>query len=124
MSIAQSLAACWVAGATKQGLCVGEGVARVDILVATPGRLMAHLRGTPGISLHHLHFLVGIPLMHRFYEQDSAGIQVANNCSNSSAAAQYTGRQLLHHTKFIQYYLLIAQLAPFFPQAGLLLQAG
>ncbi|KAK9821304.1 hypothetical protein WJX81_005661 [Elliptochloris bilobata] len=30
----------------------------VDILVATPGRLMAHLRGTPGIGLEHLRFLV------------------------------------------------------------------
>ena len=30
----------------------------VDVLVATPGRLMAHLRGTPGVSLEHLRFLV------------------------------------------------------------------
>ena len=32
--------------------------APVDILVATPGRLMAHLKGTPGASLKHLRYLV------------------------------------------------------------------
>ena len=32
----------------------------MDILVATPGRLMAHLRGTPGASLEHLRYLVGV----------------------------------------------------------------
>ncbi|KAL4422577.1 hypothetical protein ABPG75_008774 [Micractinium tetrahymenae] len=30
----------------------------IDILVATPGRLIAHLEGTPGLSLAHLRFLV------------------------------------------------------------------
>lgn len=30
----------------------------VDILVATPGRLMAHLQHTPGFSLRHLRYLV------------------------------------------------------------------
>ena len=30
----------------------------VDILVATPGRLMAHLKGTPGATLDHLRYLV------------------------------------------------------------------
>ncbi len=32
--------------------------APVDILVATPGRLMAHLKGTPGATLQHLRYLV------------------------------------------------------------------
>ena len=36
----------------------GHGGCAVDVLVATPGRLMAHLRGTPGVSLEHLRFLV------------------------------------------------------------------
>jgi ATP-dependent RNA helicase DDX51/DBP6 len=31
---------------------------RVDILVATPGRLVDHLQKTPGFSLHALRFLV------------------------------------------------------------------
>ena len=30
-----------------------------DVLVATPGRLMAHLEGSPGFTLQHLRFLVG-----------------------------------------------------------------
>jgi len=30
----------------------------VDILIATPGRLMAHLKGTPGATLQHLRYLV------------------------------------------------------------------
>lgn len=30
----------------------------VDILVATPGRLMCHLKGTPGVNLQQLRFLV------------------------------------------------------------------
>jgi len=35
----------------------GGGGGGVDVLVATPGRLMAHLRGTPGVTLEHLRFL-------------------------------------------------------------------
>lgn len=31
---------------------------QVDILIATPGRLVDHVRSTPGFSLHHLRFLV------------------------------------------------------------------
>ncbi|KAI7866841.1 P-loop containing nucleoside triphosphate hydrolase protein [Spinellus fusiger] len=34
------------------------GVSRVDIVIATPGRLMDHLKGTPNFSLQHLRFLV------------------------------------------------------------------
>lgn len=32
-----------------------------DIVVATPGRLVAHLQGTPGFSLADLQFLVCFP---------------------------------------------------------------
>ncbi len=42
----------------------GEARCRVDVVVATPGRLMAHLTSTPGFHLGHLRFLVreGWPL--------------------------------------------------------------
>ncbi|GLC33193.1 hypothetical protein PLESTB_000360700 [Pleodorina starrii] len=36
----------------------GGGGDGADVVVATPGRLMAHLSGTPGFSLRHLRFLV------------------------------------------------------------------
>lgn len=36
----------------------GEARCRVDVVVATPGRLMAHLTSTPGFHLGHLRFLV------------------------------------------------------------------
>ena len=31
---------------------------KVDVLIATPGRLVDHIRGTPGFTLQHLRFLV------------------------------------------------------------------
>ncbi|KAJ3178262.1 ATP-dependent RNA helicase dbp6 [Gaertneriomyces sp. JEL0708] len=34
------------------------GSSKVDILIATPGRLMDHLKGTTGFTLRHLRFLV------------------------------------------------------------------
>ncbi|GIL44666.1 hypothetical protein Vafri_2160 [Volvox africanus] len=39
--------------AAAAGACRGA-----DVVIATPGRLMAHLQGTPGFSLEHLRFLV------------------------------------------------------------------
>ncbi|BGO95421.1 hypothetical protein NBRC10512_001389 [Rhodotorula toruloides] len=37
---------------------VEGGLSQVDILIATPGRLMDHLKSTAGFSLQHLRFLV------------------------------------------------------------------
>jgi ATP-dependent RNA helicase DDX51/DBP6 len=34
------------------------GQSKVDILIATPGRLMDHLKDTPNFTLQHLRFLV------------------------------------------------------------------
>ena len=35
-----------------------SGSSKVDVLIATPGRLVDHIRMTPGFSLHHLRYLV------------------------------------------------------------------
>jgi len=34
------------------------GSSKLDILIATPGRLMDHLASTPNFTLQHLRFLV------------------------------------------------------------------
>ena len=49
--------ACPTAG-SGSGPGFGHSGCAVDVLVATPGRLMTHLRGTLGVSLEHLRFLV------------------------------------------------------------------
>jgi ATP-dependent RNA helicase DDX51/DBP6 len=49
-------AACGSAALAAEAAALRAGAA--DILVATPGRLMAHLGGTPGFTLGHLRFLV------------------------------------------------------------------
>lgn len=53
---------CWTHGdLKKQGsLCAtpNGGSSAVDVLVCTPGRLMAHLESTPGFTLQHLRYLV------------------------------------------------------------------
>ena len=48
----------WSGLGSELGLGLRQGGGGVDVLVATPGRLMAHLRGTPGVGLEHLRFLV------------------------------------------------------------------
>lgn len=37
------------------------GSSKLDILIATPGRLMDHLAATPNFTLQHLRFLVSYP---------------------------------------------------------------
>lgn len=41
------------------------GSSKVDILIATPGRLMDHLRSTPNFTLQHLRFLVSLDRLNR-----------------------------------------------------------
>ncbi len=42
----------------------GGRIGPADIVVATPGRLVAHLQGTAGVTLRHLRFLVSQPQPH------------------------------------------------------------
>jgi ATP-dependent RNA helicase DDX51/DBP6 len=46
-----------------------EPQTKVDILVATPGRLMDHINMTNGFSLEHLQYLVGslVTLLHNSF---------------------------------------------------------
>ena len=56
----------------------GAACSAVDVLVATPGRLMSHLQGTPGLTLDALQMLVS-----------NASAQSVHSCL---ACAQLSGR--------------------------------
>lgn len=45
-------------------MAVGEAglMSKVDVVVATPGRLIAHMRQTEGFTLQHLRYLVRVAL--------------------------------------------------------------
>lgn len=51
-------AACGQGSLLAEARSLTEGSTRADVVVATPGRLMAHLEGTRGFTLGHLKFLV------------------------------------------------------------------
>lgn len=57
------------------------GRSRVDILVATPGRLMDHMERTPGFTLQHLRYLV----------LDEVGGLTNNNNNNKKRAPTLVG---------------------------------
>lgn len=58
-----SLGGCWATGSIKdhsRGICEfpNGGLSNIDVLICTPGRLVAHLNSTPGFTLQHLRFLI------------------------------------------------------------------
>lgn len=72
------------------------GQSAVDVLVATPGRLIDHLDSTPGFTLQHLRFLV-IDEADRLVNGDGGRYQnwvgrvlEASNCSNKCDISEYT----------------------------------
>lgn len=67
---------------------------KVDIVVATPGRLLDHLEKTPGFTLQHLRYLV-IDEADRLLNQSYQGwvekvIKAAHRCGMFIVSACYT----------------------------------
>ena len=68
------------------------GRSAVDILVATPGRLIDHLDSTPGFTLQHLRFLVideADRLVNQPYQNWVGRVIEASNSSNKCDIAEY-----------------------------------
>ena len=75
-----------------QALSKMGGRSAVDILVATPGRLIDHLDSTPGFTLQHLRFLVideADRLVNQPYQQWVGRVIEASNSSNKCDIAEY-----------------------------------
>lgn len=85
------------------------GQSAVDILVATPGRLMDHLDSTPGFTLQHLRFLVideADRLVNQPYQNWVGRVLEASNSSNRF------GSSLNHDTTLSEYIKSPLQVAP------------
>lgn len=68
------------------------GHSAVDILVATPGRLIDHLDSTPGFSLQHLRFLVideADRLVNQPYQNWVGRVLEASNAANKCNISEY-----------------------------------
>ena len=68
------------------------GQSAVDILVATPGRLIDHLDSTPGFSLQHLRFLVideADRLVNQPYQNWVGRVLEASNAANKCNVSEY-----------------------------------
>jgi len=75
-----------------QALSKMGGRSAVDILVATPGRLIDHLDSTPGFTLQHLRFLVideADRLVNQSYQNWVGRVIEASNSSNKCEIAEY-----------------------------------
>lgn len=75
-----------------QALSKMGGRSAVDILVATPGRLIDHLDSTPGFTLQHLRFLVideADRLVNQPYQNWVGRVIEASNSSNKCDIAEY-----------------------------------
>jgi ATP-dependent RNA helicase DDX51/DBP6 len=69
------------------------GQSAIDILVATPGRLIDHLDSTPGFTLQHLRFLVideADRLVNQPYQNWVGRVLEASNASNFCNISEYT----------------------------------
>ncbi|KAL3776231.1 hypothetical protein ACHAW5_008262 [Stephanodiscus triporus] len=68
------------------------GRSAVDILIATPGRLIDHLDSTPGFTLQHLRFLVideADRLVNQPYQNWVGRVLEASNASNNFNISEY-----------------------------------
>mmetsp|Transcript_9418 Transcript_9418/g.16370 ORF Transcript_9418/g.16370 Transcript_9418/m.16370 type:complete len:593 (+) Transcript_9418:3-1781(+) len=75
------------------------GQSAVDILVATPGRLIDHLDATPGFTLQHLRFLVideADRLVNQPYQNWVSRVLEASNSLNKCNVSEYVKAPLQH----------------------------
>lgn len=84
---------CWSHENMKEyehGICEfpNGGHSNIDVLVCTPGRLMAHLEKTPGFTLQHLRFLI-------IDEADRLVNQSYHNWIHGVVTASHSGVQTL-----------------------------
>jgi ATP-dependent RNA helicase DDX51/DBP6 len=98
-------AACGKAGlaAEAEALVSKNGAAPPSLVVATPGRLIAHLEGTPGFNLHNLRFLVvdeADRLLRQTYQnwlpRVLSNINTQNSSSTAAAAAAVSSPSLIN----------------------------
>jgi ATP-dependent RNA helicase DDX51/DBP6 len=68
----------------------------VQVLVATPGRLVSHMHSTPGFTLRHLRFLVGgwLDVYHKAADSFCSGTRLAPDCPLAWQVVDETDRLL------------------------------
>ncbi|KAJ9548745.1 hypothetical protein OSB04_021288 [Centaurea solstitialis] len=95
-SIADEISMLIVRPKPEAGICYDpaehhstELQSAVDILVATPGRLMDHINNTKGFTLEHLHFLVVDVTDRLLREAYQSWLPTVLQCTNSSIEGPY-----------------------------------